>query len=334
MFAQIKGVNIAGISTALPNEIIVFDKNRNGKCQNPTGVRKVHIANDETCTSDLAIKACDDLISRLNWDRKNIDALIFLSQTPDYLVPATACLLQKRLNLSNSCAAFDINLGCSGYVYGLYIASSLLHQHGANRILLVVGDTSSKVINPEDRRVNKLFGDAACVTALEYLPTASPLRFALGTNGAGYKSLYIPAGGARKYLGDSKEENCLMMNGPKIFAFALQEIPKLVKSMLEEFSLSKDSIDIWVMHQASALVIKALIDKIGITPTKVLTSFEKYGNTSSASIPLTLTQCLNSSSNISIAGKRFLFLGFGAGNSWGGLTFKSDKNIIRSTVIV
>ncbi|MBX9587219.1 MAG: ketoacyl-ACP synthase III [Gammaproteobacteria bacterium] len=333
MLNKINSVSIAGISTALPKNIVEFSHNENRtRSKNPTGVKKAYIASDDVCASDLALLASQDLLEKLEWKKESIDCIIFVTQTPDYLIPATACLLQSRLGLSENCIAFDVNLGCSGYLYGLYLSSSLIRKNGLKRVLLLTGDTSSKLISKDDQSVNSLFGDAVCATALEYTPKALPLHFILGTDGNGFASLHIPAGGSRKYVSDNKNDFFLKMNGPNIFLFALQKVPKLVSSILNKLNWSIDSVDFWLFHQASALVIDSIVEKIGIPSSKVITSYEEYGNTSSASIPLTITEKLTPLINNNASGKRLILVGFGAGHSWGVLAFDCFTDILTSTV--
>jgi 3-oxoacyl-[acyl-carrier-protein] synthase-3 len=200
----IQGVRLAGIASAVPDRIRSladeaphFGDADVARIAESIGVRSRHVVYGGMCASDLCFVAADRLLGELDWARTSVDALIVVSQTPDYRLPATSCGLQQRLRLSKQCAAFDVGLGCSGYVYGLWIASSLLASGGARRVLLLSGDTSTYFCSPADRSVALLFGDAGTATALEADGGAPPMTFVLGTDGSGRDNLIVPAGGFR-----------------------------------------------------------------------------------------------------------------------------------------
>ena len=201
--AIVNQVRIAGIASAVPERTLtleddarIFGHTEIERISQNIGVRSRHVVDGTTCTSDLCYAAATRLLDQLQWDRGSIEALIVVTQTPDYFMPATACVLQRRLELPTSCAAFDVNQGCAGYIYGLWLAAQLV-RGGCRRLLLLVGDTISRVISPRDRTVTSLFGDAGTATALEYAEDARPMYFELGTDGGGRDCLIVPAGAFR-----------------------------------------------------------------------------------------------------------------------------------------
>lgn len=329
------GINIAGIASAVPERILVngrdlpqFTSDDINKITASIGVLQRHVVTDNQCTSDLCFAAADQLLSSLNWPRDSVDALIFISQTPDFFLPSTSCVLHGRLGLAKHCAALDINLGCSGYVYGLWQAANLIAASTAKRVLILVGDTISKITAPEDRSVALLFGDAGTTTALEYDVSAPDMWIQVGTDGTGYDKLQVPAGAFRqpasnttcirtaREQGNTRSEQDLYMNGAEIFAFTLREVPGLVKAVLAAANWDINSPDGFVMHQANLFMLKHIAKRLQIPDEKLLLSLEKFGNTSSASIPITLTH-VYAEQGIKNA-QQLLLAGFGVGFSWAG----------------
>lgn len=277
------------------------------------------------CASDLCEDAANRLLVDLKWDKQSVDALVFVTQTPDYILPATACTLQQRLGLSTTCACFDVNLGCSGYVYGLWLASSLV-ESGLERVLLLVGDTLTRVVSEVDRSVAFLFGDSGSATALER--GNSKTTFVLGTDGSGADHLIIRAGQARQRMtpdlcervemegGNIRSPQELYMNGSEVMAFTLREVPPLFLQLLQKSGTQKDEIDAVVMHQANKFLLDNLARKIGIEATRVPTTVEDFGNTSCASIAVTISTILHQ--QISEKSMKLAMMGFGVGWSWAG----------------
>jgi 3-oxoacyl-[acyl-carrier-protein] synthase-3 len=290
-----------------------------------TGIESRRIAPPDLCASDLCADAAARLLAALKWEKESISALIFLSQTPDYILPATACLLQQKLNLSQSCLAFDINMGCSGYVYGLMTAASLV-EAGLGRVLLLVGDTINRLCSEDDRSVAFLFGDAGSATALEC--GADQLTFLAGTDGRGAEHLIIRAGQSRQRAtpelcvrqevepGNVRSPQELYMNGAEVLAFALREVPPLFEQIQQESGMDKDAFDAVVMHQANQFMLDALGRKMGLAKDRVPSSVRNFGNTSCASIPVTLSCCLRD--RMIDSRLRLAMLGFGVGWSWAG----------------
>lgn len=331
----VKGAAIRGIASAVPARrqstadlAKTFGMDEAEKIALGSGVRTRRVGRPGLCCSDLCHAAGESLLNGLGWDRGTIDALIFVSHSPDHPMPATACILQARLGLSKACAAFDVGLACSGYVYGLWIASGLIAS-GCRRVLLLGGEMGSRMTSPEDRTTAPLFGDAGTATAIESDGEAT-MHFELGTDGTGYQHLIIPAGTATGRLPHSAQtmvrteraagiircDEDLSMNGAEIFAFTLREVPPLIASLLERARWGTAEVDHFLFHQANKFMLVHLAKRMGIPEEKLPLVLEHYGNTSSASIPLTVTHCVRET-----LGQRRLKLvmaGFGAGLSWGG----------------
>lgn len=315
--ARINGIALRGIVSALPAGVedvthlaIRFGTDQAERIAAATGIRRRHIAAPGQCMSDLALPAAQELLSDLQWDSGSVDVMICVTQTPDYPLPATACLLQQRLGLGKQCAAFDVGLGCSGYVYGLWLAASLLSGMGQGRALLVAGDTTSRTMDPDDRSVAPLFGDAATVTALEWDAEAGCLSVDTGTDGAGAPYLIQPGGGTRQPDGP-----LLFMDGTQVFAFTLREVPKAIATTLALADTDITEIDYVVLHQANEMMLRRLGTKIGAREDQLVLALAERGNTSSATIPLAITDALRVPM---MTGKQTLLLcGFGVGWSWG-----------------
>lgn len=342
---SVKNVRVKGIACAVPAHVAevtsltdAFGAENLNKIMSSTGVERRHVVSSE-CSSDLCVAAAERLISDLNIDRSTIDTLIFVSQTHDFTLPATACILQERLNLPMHAAAFDIALGCSGYTYGLWVAGSLLSGGGSQRALLLVGDTISKIVSPADRSVAALFGDAGSATILEHDPSAPDMPFVMGTDGRGAKNLIVPSGGFRDRHGQSTETSepgvrgpyDLYMNGAEIFAFTLARVPALVKALHEANTASGKEIEHYVFHQANRFMLEHLVKRMKLPPEKVVLDVKDVGNTSCASIPLALSLHQNKAGS-HLSG-RFMLAGFGVGYSWAGCIADFDNVWVSSLTV-
>jgi 3-oxoacyl-[acyl-carrier-protein] synthase-3 len=322
---------IVGVACTLPRKRVTTDDlaARVGgvdpkKIVAMTGIRERRVAAPEICASDLCEDAARRLISGLGWEPDSIGALVFVSQSPDYFLPATACLLQQKLGLAKHCAAFDVNQGCSGYVYGLWLAASLI-EAGLERVLLLVGDTSTRRVSEQDRSAVFLFGDTGSATALERRPC--DLHFVLGTDGAGGPNLIVPAGQCRALSspetlqpreaegGNIRTAEQLYMNGAEVMAFTLREVPKLWEEVLALSGLDPATVDSVVMHQANRFIIETIAKRLKVPLEKVPLSIPELGNTSCASVAITLTACLRD--QLASSTMRLAMLGFGVGWSWG-----------------
>lgn len=277
-----------------------------------TGIAARRIAPSEICTSDLAERAGRALIDRLGWETGDIQFLAMVTQTPDHILPSNAALLHARLGLPKSCAAFDIGLGCSGFVYGLWTAASMLRSltGGTGRGLLCVGDTTARLCPPHDRAVAPLFGDGAAAIALE-TRAASAMHFDLGTDGTGAPYLMVAGGGQR----EPERNRHLFMDGTQVFAFTLREVPRSVASVLASAGWSPACVDRFVLHQANAQMIRHLGAKIGASSEQMVIALEEFGNTSSASIPLALL-ATGMAERLASRTCRLVLSGFGVGWSW------------------
>ena len=286
--SHVDHVQITGIASAVPDRVVswqdeipVFGEAEMRKITENTGIEHRRIAPDGICTSDLCVAAAKPLLEELGVDPTTIDALIFVTQTPDYILPATACSVAGRLGLSTDCAAFDVNLGCSGYTYGLWMASHLIAGGAVQRVLLLAGETASRNINPQDRSARPLFGDAGTATILEKTPGAKPIHFRFGTDGSGQNSLIIPAGAQRLRRseqtcvtqrcpdGNPRALENLFMDGAEIFSFTIDRVPDLLLQTAEDAGWTVPDVDAFVLHQANGFMLKNLTQFAGIPIEKV-----------------------------------------------------------------
>ncbi len=329
------GVRLAGLWAAVPahrgtiDEVAErFGASEARKIADNTGVAERRLVAPALCTSDLCFEAAANLLRALDWEPGTVDALIFVSQTPDYTLPATACSLQQRLGLPTDCAAFDVQLGCSAYIYGLWLAGSLLMSGAARRVLLLVGDTMSRLLSPLDRATVPLFGDAGTASALEAsTANGAAWTIVLGTDGRGAGHLIVPGGRFRtptsqatrerteREAGNIRSDEDLFMNGAEVFAFTLREVPRLVKGVLAASGRSPADVDHFVFHQANEFMLRTLAKKIGLPGDRVVLGLKRFGNTSSASIPLAMVSELEA--RLVTGPATLLLAGFGVGWSWG-----------------
>lgn len=327
---------ISAVATHLPEKTLTsadlsaeFPEWTVDKIRSKTGINERHIASQTELASDLALKAAEKLIDASGIDKNSIDALLLCTQTPDYILPTTACILQNRLGLRQSIAAFDYNLGCSGYVYGLGIARGLIASGQAKRVLLLTADTYSKLIHPGDRSVRTLFGDGASATLIDSRESPGGIDgpFVYGTDGSGSVNLIVPSGGFRNPrienppiliddAGNQRTENHLFMNGAEIFNFTLKVVPATVAELLDRSQLSIDDIDLFVFHQANRYMLEHLRKRLSVPSDKFAISMENCGNTVSSTIPIALEKAFNS--GCLRPGMKVMLLGFGVGYSWAG----------------
>ena len=332
-YLEFKNVGISGLAAAVPGNIIdnykfttYFDAESVKDVVDKIGIKERRFADKDTCASDMCFAAAEKLLTDMNIDRTEIDLLVFVSQTPDYKMPATSIILQHRLNLSKSAIAFDINMGCSGFIYGLSTVYSYMQQHGFRKALLLDGETRSKVYSPKDRNTAFLFGDAGVAALIEKDEKYEESIFSLNSDGSRADLIMIHAGGYRnpssietlkeKVIdehGNMRSDEQAYMNGPDVFNFLIREVPKDVKNTLEYAETDKESIDYFVFHQANDYINSYLAKKLKLDKDKIPMSIEKFGNTSSVSIPLTIATELQDKLDEK---KKVLFCGFGVGLSW------------------
>lgn len=302
------------------------EKNPDNRLTKKTGILQRHICEDNQTASDLAYEAAQKLFNN-GVKKENIDFIILCTQSPDYFLPTTACILQDRLGLAKNCGAFDFNLGCSGYIYGLSIAKGLIESGQAQNILFLTSETYSKYINENDGAIKPLFSDGASATLISAIQAEKTGLdgFVLGSNGSGYNNLIVPVGGMREPFGKTKIKEYiddfgnyrtnynLCMKGSAISDFALEVVPDTLNKVLEKCGLSKSDIDYFVFHQANKFMLDFLQMKCDLMDANYYNDVS-LGNTVSSSIPIALKDMIKSNKNI----KKVLSIGFGVGLSWGG----------------
>lgn len=323
-FTKIRGPKIASIATCVPAKSVdnlkdtsEFSEEEVRKVIAMAGVFKRRVAGDSICSRDLCVAAAELALSSLQWERESIDAIIMVTQTPDYILPSTSCLIQRDLKLSDRCAAFDVGLGCSGYPYGLWLASMILNSNGFHRVILLHGDTCSRYVDITDRSVSLLFGDAGSATALEAGDTDNRAEwfFGLHTDGEGYNYMIIEAGGFRNRFSQNKRDYCVRMQGANVFNFTIKRLPGLIQETLQGSGLEQDKIDYYIFHQSNKYIINFLGNKLKLPKGKIPLTLGEFGNTGGPSIPLTITQgnlCRPQDRSLTM-----MLLGYGVGLSWG-----------------
>lgn len=298
----------------LSNEDLVFDNPdwRMDDIEKKTGIKYRYICEDAQTSKDIALLACEKIFNS-NVRRSDIDFLIVITESPEYIAPAMSCDLQNSLGLETSIASFDVNLGCSGFVYGLMIADSILCANNYSNGLLVCVDTYSKYISSNDRTCRPLFSDAASATLITASKKKTVGPFVLGTDGSGYKDLMVKNSGTIKNI--DTERNLYFMNGSAVFMFTMRVVPKAVNDLLIKEKCNTEDIDLFVFHQASKLVIDNLKRLLKLSNEKVFENYQLVGNTVSSSIPIALSQA-KSAKKIK-KGSIVMLVGFGVGLSWG-----------------
>lgn len=322
---------LGGIRSYLPERIVTNEELAPSvgwpaeKILEKTGIAERRVAAEEECVSDMAVAAGRRLLAEENLDPASAQFLILCTQTPDHVLPTTACLVQERLGLPTECAAFDVNQGCSGYVYALGIASGFIRSGMFQQGMVLTGDTYTKLIHPEDRSVRTLFGDAATATWVAASDRPGLERFEFGTDGSGAGNLIVPAGGTRQprtpataetvtdSSGNLRALDNLYMNGPEIFAFAVKRVPALVHRLLTAAELRPEAVDWYVFHQANRFMLDHLRLKMRLPEERMVYHLETVGNTVSSTIPL----ALEANASRFADGDRLLLAGFGVGYSWG-----------------
>jgi 3-oxoacyl-[acyl-carrier-protein] synthase-3 len=338
--ATIENVAVKGIVTVVPeayidNLDVPEDQLRQRqRLIKHIGIRYRHICRNGMIFSDLAQKSVEHLLDGLGWERDSIDALILVTQSPEYTIPATSCILQDRLGLPTSVSAFDINLGCSGYTYGLFTCASMIGKKRFKRVIAIIGDQSGSDGSADNGR-EVLFGDSCSATALEFEEGAPDMYFEGNSDGSGYDKIIIPHGGRRHPFGAyslvpvtgedgiTRSPMDVKLDGPAIMNFSVNKAPESINRVLESLGKKVEDIDHFVMHQANKMINDTIKFKVGGTPEQWPLSLENYGNTSSTSIPMTITG--NLSKETSEGKVKWLTCGFGIGLSWGTLYFETDK---------
>lgn len=329
---KINNIRIAGIAACVPENVdhiadytLISESERAGFMKT-VGVYERRMVSKGVVTSDLCAQAAVHLMKKLEWDPSTINALVFVTQTSDYVIPSTSIILQHRLGLPESCMAFDMNLGCSGYVVGLQVASSLINPTGIRRVIFLAGDVSSINMSYHDKSTYPLFGDAGSATAIEYCENAPEAIFSTGSDGKQFDALYVKAGGTRhmataesfeykEYPGGIKRNDTQMiLDGLRVFNFSITNVPPQIENILRQASASVETTDMFFLHQANRIMVETIRKKLRIEPEKCPYSIDLFGNTSSASIPVTMCHSIgNSSIQQSL---NVVLSGFGIGLSW------------------
>ena len=329
-FFETRGIGIAGIACAVPDHYVTVDsfiptfgEEVTSKFTAGVGIEGMNRALPEQTAGDLAFAAAENLFSQMPVERDKIGALVLVTQSGDYRRPSTACVLQHRLGLSTACAAVEVNLGCSGFVYGMQTAMSLMAQSDMEYALLLLGETASKLAHPQDKSVAMMYGDAGAAVLLKRDPEASS-RTMLFTDGGRFKAIVLPAGGFRDMNPPADRFMChdgierslydIYMEGTSVFSFSISDVPKSIQQYFEKTGTSAEDYDLFLFHQANRFIIRQLAKKLKLPPEKVPVSLDRYGNTGGISVPITL--CANCAGKET--GTRRLFMaGFGIGLSWG-----------------
>ena len=272
-----------------------------------TGIKSRRITAKDEKASDLGVRAAEKLFNSHDIARESVETLIYCTQSPDFPSPATACIIQDRLGLPTSTAAFDINQGCSGFVYGLAVASSMIGSGFSKKVLLICADTYSKYIRPESKSTRTLFGDAGSATLLEVSPDPSIGPFLLGTDGSGMEKIIV-------------RNNCLMMDGPGVYLFTIRKVPECVHGLLKKAGKAMSDVDYFIFHQASKVVIDSIVKTLELDEGRVFRGYEEIGNTVSSTIPIALKQA--SEKKLIKKGDNIMLVGFGVGLSWGACFLK------------
>lgn len=359
MFAKISHVEITAIRAAVParevsleDELEYYDGSlkKAQRARNMIGTDKRRLAWPGQTASDLCFCAAEALLSDYPDLKNSLDAIFFVTQSPDYLLPASACILHHRLGLPVECAAFDVNQGCAGYIYGLWLAASLLNS-GCRNALLLAGDVPLWPHNRKNRVIAPIFGDGGSATLLRFSQEAPDLLFSIGADGAGYKFLTLPAGATRLPFSLDPEKNRVLledipdqnsqpwrlydtwMNGKAIFEFTLRVVPEHIRQFLKKCKTLPENVNYFILHQANKQIITEIARKGGFPLEKTpRESFSKYGNLSSASIPAALCDLFGQTEKIN--GKKLLLCGFGVGFAWGSTLWQAGNCDIRPVINV
>jgi len=346
LISEFQNMKVAGMSVALPTGKVsvdsyneVFGEEMVSGFKSMTGVESVSRAITEQTASDLGYEAAQNLLNQLACDTDDIGLLIFVTQKPDFRVPSTAFMLHHRLGLSKDCSCFDINLACSGFIYGLQTALAVLKNSEAQKALIITGDTSHRTLSPVDRSMIMLFGDSGTATLVKKDKNSSPIRFALRTDGSKFKSIITPSGAYRSKnesdeifsWPDAIERSYYdtQMKGMDVFGFSISDVPKLMKDFMEELSVTPEDYDCFALHQANKYILKQISRKLKVPMDKIPISLTEYGNNSSNSVPLVLADHYGDKKGGKL---RTMMSGFGAGLSWACCDINLDLDTIYPIV--
>lgn len=340
-FFKSEGIGIAGISCVVPKNLVtvesfvpVFGEEIPSKFTAGTGIRAMYKALPDQTASDLAVAAAENLLAKLDVDRSEIGLMLMVTQSPDYRRPSSASVVQKRLKLPVECSCMEINLGCSGFVYGLQTAMSLMNSTEGNYALLLLGETASKLVDPLDKSIVMMYGDAGAAVLLSRQKDASSATL-LRSDGGRFQAIVLPAGGFRDMNPGHERFVCsdgierslydIFMDGTSVFSFSITDVPLALKDYLEKTGTTPADYDAFVFHQANQFIIKQLMRKLKLSKEQVPLSLDRYGNTGGVSIPLTLCDAYGAVSDRKL---KVLMSGFGIGLSWGVTNAVIDTNTV------
>lgn len=331
-YFQFNHIKVSGIASAVPTEIVKvsdfaekYGEEYVTKFSASTGIRQFRRTKPHQTASDLCYVAAEKIINEKNINREEIGALVFVAHSTDYRRPATACVLHKRLMLDKNCVAYDISLGCSAFVYGMQVVCSMMASSDIDKALLLVGESLTKMVNPEDKSVNMLFGDGGAAILLEKTESDSPIKGLLKTDGTGYKAIIAPGGGFRNI--DAPTQNFTWpdgnvrslyntnMQGDDVFGFTISQVPRTIKEFLAKTEVNINSYDCLAFHQANKYISQMLCKKLKCSEDKMPLCLDRYGNTSAPAIPLVL--CDTYGEDKEDKELSVLACGFGVGLSWG-----------------
>lgn len=352
VFSKISNVAIKGIAACAPahveentDELPVFKDGEAARVVAQTGIERKHtiLPGSGITISDLCAKAFDSLISELNWKKESIDLLVLVSSTGDYITPPTSNVLHGKLGLSESCLCFDIRQGCPGWIVGMSTVSSMVSSGNFKRAVLLCGDASTLMNSPLDKEMRPLFSDAGTATAVEYDTDAPCIEFNHGCRGEDYDSIITPAGGLKhpvdaeslefKKYGENISRRMIdcKMDGMGVFSFGISVAPKSLQALLDEFKINKDEVDYFIFHQANQYMNNKIVKKLKLDPDKVPFSLKDFGNTSCASIPLTLVnKCRKDYESRKI---NTIACAFGVGLAWGSMHFVTDRIVCPELIL-
>ena len=342
MYTTIRNLDVLGISSCIPKEVFsisslaeLLNEKKINRVINSTGIKEVRIATNNITTTNLCINAAEHLIKECNIEKSDIDAIIFVSISPDYVIPATSSILQERLGLNSDVVTLDLNFGCAAYIYGLYQASILINAGGCEKVLLCVGHTTTKEVNPKDMSMKPIMGDAATATIVS--KGKNTFNFIIKSDGSAFNKLYVPDGrGKNPYTKEAfvekmcsdgntrmSVEDC--MDGLAIMDFAITQVPRIIDEALQFASWRKEDVETFAFHQANKLILDSIKNIVKIKDEQMPTNLASFGNTGSSTIPLLLS---SEYEKIKFRLNKVLACGFGNGLAWGTATLDLSQTLI------
>ena len=341
MKCQINNIDIKCIATCLPEGVLEMTslKDKYGEkmvegTMKGTGIERLHVAADHETTADLCTRAAEQLFEATGIDRQSIDGVVFVSQTMDYFNPATSCVLQGRLGLSGDCVCFDISYGCSGYIYGMFQAATLIGSGACSNVLVLAGDTNSKVVNKESAASLMVFGDAGSATLVS--KGEGSIGFHIATDGVNYKTVLNDRMGFRKFPENTRDDyqSDPAMSGDDVFSFIVNVGPKTIKSVLELMGWDKDDVDFYGLHQATKITVDFMRKKLKLThPERAPFDIQNYGNTGPTTVPMVLTDWPHRTEGVDTSTwHKVVMAAYGVGLSWGSVACDLSKTRILKPI--